>query len=172
MFHVRSWLCVETNITRRPFRPRILFLYLSNTRYQLSFTSMYHCKQTNKQTSSDRLTANRETVGITSNLQRYAAGCILSRTCKLTVIQSLVTIAYYIFIRTSHFALSSSSPFPQQQVMAPRTPQPGLFQSKSSQTAGASSNAPLVETQLQRRHLLVHRDAAIAATENMAQDAR
>jgi hypothetical protein len=48
-------------------------------------------KQTNKQTSSYRLTANRGTVGITSNLQRYAAGCILSRTCKLTVIHSLVT---------------------------------------------------------------------------------
>jgi hypothetical protein len=36
---------------------------------------------------------------------------------------------------------------------------------------GASSNAPLAETQLQPRHQLVHRDAAIAATENMAQDA-
>jgi hypothetical protein len=91
MFHVRSRLCVETNITRRPFRRRMSFLYLSNTRYQLSFTSIYPCKQTNKQTSSDRLTANRGTVGITSNLQRYAAGCILSRTCKLTVIHSLVT---------------------------------------------------------------------------------
>jgi len=55
--------------------------------------------------------------------------------------------------------------------MAPQTPQPGLIQSESSQTAGASSNAPLVETRLQRRHQLVHRDAAIAATENMAPDA-
>jgi len=91
MFHVRSRLCVETNITRRPIRRRISFSYLSNTRYQLSFTSMYPCKQTNKQTSSDRLTANGGTVGITSNLQRYATGCILSRTCKLTVIHSLVT---------------------------------------------------------------------------------
>ena len=91
MFHVRSRLCVESNITRRPFRRRISFLYLWNTRYQLSFTSMYPCKQTNKQTSSDRLTANRGTVGITSNLQRYAVGCNLSRTCKLTVIHSLVT---------------------------------------------------------------------------------
>jgi len=55
--------------------------------------------------------------------------------------------------------------------MAPQTPQHGLIESKSSRTAGASSNAPLVETQLHRRHQLVHRDAAIAATENMAQDA-
>jgi len=91
MFYVRSRLCVETNITRRPFSRRISFLYLSNTRYQLSFTSIYPCKQTNKQTSSDRLTVNRGTVGTTSNLQRYAAGCILSRKCKLTVIHSLVT---------------------------------------------------------------------------------
>jgi len=91
MFLVRSRLCVETNITRRPFHRRISFLCLSNTRYQLSFTSMHPCKQTNKQTSSDRLTANRGTVGITSNLERYVAGCILSRMCKLTVIHSLVT---------------------------------------------------------------------------------
>jgi len=37
--------------------------------------------------------------------------------------------------------------------------------------AGASSNAPLAETQLQCRHQLVNRDAAIAATENMAHEA-
>jgi hypothetical protein len=55
--------------------------------------------------------------------------------------------------------------------MAPQTPQRGVIQSEWSQTTGASSNAPLAETQLQRRHQLVHRDAAIAATENMAQDA-
>jgi hypothetical protein len=64
---------------------------ISNTKYQLLFTSMYPCKQTNKQTSLDRLTANRRTIGITSNLQQYVAGCILSRTCKLTVVHSLVT---------------------------------------------------------------------------------
>ena len=91
MFHVRSRLCVETNITRQPFRHSISILYLSNTRYQLWFTSMYLCKHTNKRWSSDQLTANRGTIGITSNLQRYAAGCILSTMCKLTVIHSLVT---------------------------------------------------------------------------------
>jgi len=47
--------------------------------------------QTHKHTSSDRLTANRGTVVTTCNLEQYAAGCILSRTCKLTVIHSLVT---------------------------------------------------------------------------------
>jgi len=55
--------------------------------------------------------------------------------------------------------------------MAPQTPHPGVIQSESSRTTGASSNAPSAETQLQCRHQLVHRDAAIAATENMAQDA-
>jgi len=55
--------------------------------------------------------------------------------------------------------------------MAPETPQLGVIQSESSQTMGGSSNAPLTETQLQRRYQLVHWDAAIAATENMALDA-
>ena len=55
--------------------------------------------------------------------------------------------------------------------MAPQTPLPGGIQSELSRTAGASSNAAPVETQLQRRHQLVHRDTAIAATNNMAQDA-
>jgi len=55
--------------------------------------------------------------------------------------------------------------------MAPQTPQPGVIQSESSRTTGASSNAPVAESHLQRRHPLVHRDAAIAATKNMAQDA-
>ena len=55
--------------------------------------------------------------------------------------------------------------------MAPQTPQPDGMQSVPSRTTGASSNAPLAETQQQRRHRLVHCDAAIAATETMAQDA-
>jgi hypothetical protein len=54
--------------------------------------------------------------------------------------------------------------------MAPPTRQSGVIQSELSRTAGASSNAPLAEIQLQRRHQLVHHDAAIAATENMAQE--
>jgi len=55
--------------------------------------------------------------------------------------------------------------------MAPQSPQPGVIQSESSLTMGDSSNAPLADTQQQRRHQLVHRNAAIAATENMAHDA-
>jgi len=55
--------------------------------------------------------------------------------------------------------------------MAPQTPQPGVIESESSRTTGASSNEPLAEIVQQCRHQIVHRDAAIAATENMAQDA-
>jgi len=55
--------------------------------------------------------------------------------------------------------------------MAPQPLQPGGIQSEPSRTTGASSNEPLAKTQQQRRHQLVHCDAAIAATENMAQDA-
>jgi len=55
--------------------------------------------------------------------------------------------------------------------MAPQTPQPDVIQSKSSRTTGASSNAPLAETQQQPRHQLLHCDAPIAGAENLAQDA-
>jgi hypothetical protein len=59
----------------------------------------------------------------------------------------------------------------QQQSMAPETHPPGAIGVESSRTTGASRNAPPGETQHQRRHQLVHRDAAIVATENMTQDA-
>ena len=55
--------------------------------------------------------------------------------------------------------------------MAPETLPPGAIGAESSRTTSASRNAPLGKTQQQHRHQLVHRDAAIAATENMAQDA-
>jgi hypothetical protein len=54
--------------------------------------------------------------------------------------------------------------------MAPQICQSGVIQSQLSRTMGASSNPPLAESQLQCRHQLVHRDAAIAATKNMAHD--
>jgi len=55
--------------------------------------------------------------------------------------------ANYIFLRTSHFfSLSSSLPFPQQQVMAPHTPQPAGSRSQLSRTTGTSSNWPPAET--------------------------
>jgi len=60
--------------------------------------------------------------------------------------------------------------FPQQQVMAPQTVQPVGIGAKSSRTTGASTNAPPGERLQRSRHQLVHRDAAIAATDNMTQD--
>jgi len=59
----------------------------------------------------------------------------------------------------------------QQQAMTPETLPPAAIGAELSRTTGASRNAPLGETQPQRRHELVHRDAAIVATENMTQDA-
>jgi hypothetical protein len=47
--------------------------------------------KTNKQTSSDWLTVPCGSVEITSNLQLYAARLNMSRTCKLTVLNSIVT---------------------------------------------------------------------------------
>ena len=67
------------------------FLFIS---IKLKISAVVHFNvslHTNKQTSLDWLTVNHGTVGITSNLQLYPVGCLLSTTCKLTVIYSLVT---------------------------------------------------------------------------------
>jgi len=43
--------------------------------------------------------------------------------------------AYYIFLRTSNFfSISPSSPYPDKQIIATQTPQPGESKSKSSKT--------------------------------------
>ena len=47
-----------------------------------------------------------------------------------------------------------------------------MIGSEWSGTTGASSNAPPAETQLQRRHHLVHCHGAIVAAENITQEAR
>jgi len=57
-----------------------------------------------------------------------------------------------------------------QQVMAPEILQPGAIEAELSRTTGASNNTPPGETQQQRRHKLVHRNAAIVATKNKTQD--
>jgi len=54
--------------------------------------------------------------------------------------------------------------------MAPEILPQGAIEAESSQTIGASTNAPPGETQPQRGHQLVHRDAAIVATKNMTDD--
>ena len=48
--------------------------------------------------------------------------------------------------------------------------QPGPSRSKSSRLAGTLSNTSLIGTQQERRHQLLHRDAANAATKNMTHD--
>jgi len=127
------------------------------------------CKQTNKQHRTNLLQ-------IAGPLE-WPATCSYTQPDKtwvecgssLTFIP-LWIVAYYVFLRTFHFSLSSSLPFPEQQVMAPQTPQPSVIESELSRTTGGSSNAPLAESHQQHRHQLVHRDSAIEATENMAQD--
>jgi len=57
------------------------------------------------------------------------------------------------------------------QVMAPRTHRLDEIGSELSWTTGASTNAQSSETQWQCRHHLVHPNAAIAAKENMTQEA-
>jgi hypothetical protein len=56
----RSRRCLETNITRHPFRQRMTFLYLWNMQYQL-FSS--RCIPVNKQITSDQLMSNLGTIG-------------------------------------------------------------------------------------------------------------
>jgi len=51
--------------------------------------------------------------------------------------------------------------------MATQTPQTSESGSNSSEMTGASSNPLLEGTQQQRRHQLVHREAANVATENL-----
>jgi hypothetical protein len=55
--------------------------------------------------------------------------------------------------------------------MDTQPPQPGRSRSKSGGLAGASSNTSLIGTQQERRHQLVYREAADAATKHMTQEA-
>ena len=55
--------------------------------------------------------------------------------------------------------------------MATQALQQGQSVTESSRTRAISSDTPPAETQLQRRHHLVHHDAANAATKNMTPDA-
>jgi len=104
-------------------------------------------------------------------LQLYAAGFSLNWKCKLAVTHSILTCSS--LYNLQHFPLLFVIiflTFLQQQAMAPETLPPDAIGAELSRTTGASRNAPLGETQLQPRHQLVHRDAAIVATENITQD--
>jgi hypothetical protein len=50
-------------------------------------------------------------------------------------------------------------------------PPPGESGSNTGRLAGATSNTEILGTQQERRHKLVHRDAANVATNHMTQDA-
>jgi len=50
-------------------------------------------------------------------------------------------------------------------------PPAGESRSNTGRLAGATSNTELLATQQERRHKLVHRDAANVATKHMTQDA-
>jgi len=139
-------------------------------RNQLSFTSMYPCKQTNKHHRTDLLQIAGPLESPAPRSDRQKDIPWVEHASWQSFIP-LWPVAYYIFLRTFHFSLSSSSPFPQPQDMAQQAPPPGVIQSESNRTSGPLPNAPLAETKPQRRHQLVHRDAAIAATEIIALDA-
>jgi len=55
--------------------------------------------------------------------------------------------------------------------MDAQPPPAGESGSNTGGLAGATSNTELLGTQQQRRHKLVHRDAANVATKHMTQDA-
>jgi len=79
--------------------------------------------------------------------------------------------ANYIFLWTSHFfSLLSSSPIAHHQIMDTQTPEPGETGSESSWTMGILSDMSHNGTQQQRRHQLVHRNAANAVTKHMTQN--
>jgi len=55
--------------------------------------------------------------------------------------------------------------------MDTQPPPPGESGSNTGRLAGATSNTDILGTQQECRHMLVHRDAADAATKQMTQDA-
>jgi len=139
-------------------------------RSHLLFTSMYPCKHMNKQHWTNLLQIARPLKSPATYHYTQMEQTWVECASRLSFIPFWL-VAYYIFFRTFHCSLSSSSPFPQQQDMAPDTPRRGVIESESCRTTGAPVYAPLPETQQQWRHQLLHHNAAISATENMAQDA-
>jgi hypothetical protein len=74
--------------------PSKIFLVVS-TKHMISAVVHLNVSQpTKKQSWSDRPTRNCGTIRNSSNMERYAAECILTRTCKLTFIHSLVTCSF------------------------------------------------------------------------------
>jgi len=155
------------------FPSKNVLLYLSAMRYPLSFITKYPCKQTNNTGPTYCKSQNRWNPLQLCPVQLYAARFSLNRRCKLAVTRSISTCRQ--LYNLQDFPLLFVIIFltiPQQQVMAPEILQPEVIEAESSRTTGASNNAPPSETPQQCRHQVVHRNAAIVATENMTQNAR
>jgi len=152
-------------------------IYVTNTRFQLSFTTSYPCKQTNNiiptwckmqdcwQPMQRAAMCNR--IELVQNEQVGCYPCHFD--LKLTIHSSgLPTSLRYLLPQDFplRFIIIISSSW-QQWIMAPRAPQQGESGTESSSTMAVSSDTQPAETQLQRRHHLAHHDAANAATKNL-----
>jgi hypothetical protein len=81
-------------------------------------------------------------------------------------------VAKNIFLSTSHFfSLLSSSSILHQQNIPTHTPQPGENGTESRGSTGVTPNTLFSGTQSERKHQLIHRNAANAAANNVTQDA-
>ena len=150
----------------------MVLFYHSKTWYQLSFITIYPCKWTTIVGPTCCKLWDCSSPIQLYTVQLYTAGFGLNWTCKLAVTRSIMTCSW--LYNLQDFPLVFVIIFltiPPQQVMAPGILQPGAIEAELSWTTGGSNNAPPSETQQQLRHQLVHRDAAIVATENMTQDA-
>jgi len=152
VIHIRSRQCVQTNITSGSFRQRMSFSYLSNMIYQLSFISMYPCKQTNKIGPTYSKSLDRGDPLQLYAMHLYAAGFSLNLKYKLAVTHFILT--WSSLYNLQHFPLLFVIIFLrclQQKVMAPETIPTDEIGAESSRTTGTSRNAPLGQTQLQCR---------------------
>jgi hypothetical protein len=95
----------------------------------------------------------------------------MSKTCKLKVIHSFVTCSLLYIPPDFPLFVIIFLTFSTTASHCPQMPRQGVIDSESSRILGTSSHSHLAETQQHRRHQLLHRDTAIAAAENMAQDA-
>jgi len=156
-------------------------IYLPRTRFRRSFTVIYRCKQTNHigpswcklqvgwQPVQWAVMCNR--IHLVHNKEDGCYPCHFD--LKLTRYSSGLPTAFR-YLLPQDFSLCFIiiiSWLSQQQIMAPQPPQQGEGGTESSRKTAMSSDTPPAETQLQRRHHIVHRDAANAAPDNVTLDA-
>jgi len=177
VYHRRSRVFLEINISRRPFRQKMSRCSHTNTRCRWSFTVIYACKHTlnigptwcKSQNGWQPMwpAAMRNRIHLVLNEQVGCYACHFDS--KLTIYSSgFPTALRYLLPQDFplRFVIIISSHL-HQQIMAPQTPQQCEGGTESSRTMGAYSNTPPAETQLECRHDLVHCDAANAATGNI-----